>query len=204
MKEIFLAVDIQNDFIEKDGALYVEGAEKLKVTWKAINQYAYENNYQQMYTGDCHTIEDEEISSDPDYKTTFPLHCLIGNKGAEFILEVEPVYPQTYHWISPGIKTPVPSDIRDIVFYKNKFDVFAGNPYIDKVLKVLKPDRFYVYGVATNVCVDFAVRGLIKRGYKVVVIQNGIKELPGADLDKLYQEWRELGATMINFLGGRI
>ncbi len=60
----------------------------------------------------------------------------------------------------------------------------------------MTPEKIFVYGVATNVCVDFAVIGLAKRGYKVFVIEDAIKELP--NIPTPFEAWKEQGITFIN------
>ena len=204
MNEIFLAIDIQNDFIAPNGKLYIQGAEKLKPIWEGLTDYARKENYQLVYTGDSHILNDKEISKTPDFKKTFPAHCIIHTRGADFIPEVKPINPYILDWLSPRFPSSKYIHEKEVVIYKNKFDVFEGNPYTDKILEALEPKAFFVYGVATNVCVDFAVKGLANRGYKVIVIKDAIKELPGADLKTIFEEWRELGVTFLNFIGGKI
>jgi nicotinamidase/pyrazinamidase len=74
------------------------------------------------------------------------------------------------------------SEYRNIIITKDEFDVFTGNKNTDKILSLLTRDltikEIYVYGVATNVCVNFAVMGLLERGYDVVVISDAMKGLP--------------------------
>ena len=85
---------------------------------------------------------------------------------------------------------------REIVLYKDHFDIFQGNPHADAVLADLKPDRVMVYGVATNVCVDYAVMGLRKRGVEVVVPIDAIKELPGLPLEEILRKWQAAGVVL--------
>ena len=59
----------------------------------------------------------------------------------------------------------------------------------------MAPKRAIVYGVATNVCVDCAVRGLLERKVDVYVVEDAIKELPGLPLP--YEDWKSKGAYLI-------
>lgn len=54
-----------------------------------------------------------------------------------------------------------------------------------------------MYGVATNVCVDFAVKGLLQRGLQVYVPTDAIKELPGLPLEKVLESWKNEGVQLI-------
>ena len=78
----------------------------------------------------------------------------------------------------------------NIVLTKNKFDIFEGNPHTNQLLDLINPDTVVVYGVATNVCVNYAVLGLEKRGISVYVVKDAIKELPNLPLDEIYRGWK--------------
>ena len=52
---------------------------------------------------------------------------------------------------------------REIILEKQTVDVFA-NPNTDSLLKLLRDLELILYGVVTEICVDRAARGLIKRG----------------------------------------
>ena len=82
-------------------------------------------------------------------------------------------------------------------FFWYFFDVFEGNPYTTRILNLLRPAKIFVYGVSTNVCVDKAVCGLIRLGYKVYVFEDAIKELPKIPLP--FKHWKEIGVKMIDF-----
>ena len=61
----------------------------------------------------------------------------------------------------------------------------------------MKPKFIIVYGVATNVCVNFAVMGLVERGYIVTVIIDAIKELPNLSVDDIIEKWVNRGINII-------
>ncbi len=188
-KIIFWAVDCQKDFIEPNGALYVEGAETIKPNLKKLTEFAGKNNITVINTQDHHHFSDEEISYKPDFINTFPPHCIVGSIGEEFIDETKPnespfdiIY---YNAILPSIKILS----RNIIVCKNKFDIFTGNPYTNDLLDLINPDIVVVYGVATNVCVNCAVLGLRKRGIEIIVVEDAIKELPNISVTEIYENW---------------
>ena len=61
---------------------------------------------------------------------------------------------------------------------------------------MISPTTVVVYGVTTNVCVNDAVIGLVKRVGKVFVIEDAIKELPNIPLP--FDNWIRLGVEMIS------
>jgi len=197
---LFWNVDTQIDFIEPAGKLYVKGAEKLKPVLKKITKFAADNQIRVINTCDFHLINSFELSPHPDFKTTFPEHCMAGTNGAEFIEETRPKLPAIVDWMTQLAILPYLSNskqFRNIVIRKDAFDVFEGNPYTVKILNLINPDKIFVYGVSTNVCVDKAVCGLAKLGYKVFVFEDAIKELPKIPLP--FRRWKEMGVKMIDF-----
>jgi nicotinamidase/pyrazinamidase len=125
---------------------------------------------------------------------------MAGSSGAEFISETLPESPLLIDWDSElaiFAEFDDPERFRNIVIRKDAFDVFAGNPNAEKVVKILQPDQVFVYGVTTNVCVDKAVMGLSERGIKVFVLKDAIKELPNLPLH--FDVWKDAGIEMISF-----
>ncbi len=197
---IFWNVDTQEDFIDKDGKLNVPGAEGLRPVWKQITDLAKSLKIQVVNTCDYHFINAEEISDYPDFITKFPPHCMAGTTGAHFIHETDPELPVIIDWDTDLAIHPdfgVGESYRNLVLRKNAFDVFSGNPYTERILEIISPDRIFVYGVTTNICVDNAVTGLRKRGYTVYVIEDAIKELPNLPIP--FDNWKAIGAEMIKF-----
>jgi nicotinamidase/pyrazinamidase len=199
-RTLFWNVDTQEDFIDQSGKLYVQGAEKIRPILKQITDFAKEERIRVVNTCDYHHINSEELSPVPDYETTFPQHCLAGSSGAEFINETLPESPILIDWDSElaiFAEFDNPERFRNIIIRKDAFDVFAGNPYTEKIVQILHPDQVFVYGVTTNVCVDKAVMGLANRGIKVYVFKDAIKELPNLPLP--FESWKASGIEMIIF-----
>lgn len=190
MKVVFWNVDTQKDFMNKDGALYVEGAESIKPNLKILTEFAKDNDITVINTRDIHLSSHEEISDNPDFVNTFPEHCMNdGTDGMDYIEETDPT--NEHHTILDyGIGCPlIDVEDRNIVINKKKFDVFEGNPHTDKFLEFINPDVVVIYGVATNVCVNQAVLGLDNRGYNLLVVEDAIKELPNLPLKDIFDEW---------------
>jgi nicotinamidase/pyrazinamidase len=199
-RTLFWNVDTQEDFIDQAGKLYVQGAEKIRPVLKQITDFAKAEGIRVVNTCDYHLINSNELSPTPDYATSFPQHCMAGSSGAEFISETLPESPLLIDWDSElaiFAEFDDPERFRNIVIRKDAFDVFAGNPNAEKVVKILHPDQVFVYGVSTNVCVDKAVMGLSERGIKVYVFEDAIKELPNLPLP--YGTWKDAGVEMISF-----
>ena len=194
---LFWNVDTQIDFVESDGKLYVPGAEILKSIWNKITKLAKEKNIRVVNTADFHYPNSAELSETPDFIKTFPEHCMANTIGADFIAETTPENPVVFDWNKEYLSIDEVRTNRNIVIKKDAFDVFAGNPYTEEIVKILSPKTVFVYGVTTNVCVNDAVVGLAKRVPKVIVMEDAIKELPNIPLP--FENWKELGVEIVNF-----
>lgn len=199
-KIIFWNVDTQKDFIEPDGKLYVPGAELIREKLCLITKFAAKNKIQVINTADYHHINSAEIDKNPDWVNTFPEHCMAGTSGAEFIKETDPKEPVIFDWDKDYL---IPDDLHDlkkyhnIILRKDDFDVFKGNRYTKKILKILNPEKVFVYGVTTNICVYYVVAGLVSKSREVYVIKDAIKELPGIPLP--FEKWEKWNVSMIEF-----
>jgi nicotinamidase/pyrazinamidase len=195
---IFWNVDTQIDFVYPGGKLYVKDAEKLRPQWEKLTRLAKEKSIRVVNTSDYHYANSAELDSSPDFIKTFPEHCMANSRGADFIKETTPEDPVIFDWDK---EYQITSDLFDYSNYRNyiirkdAFDVFSGNPHTEVILSWLKPETVIVYGVTTNICVDFAVKGLIKRVKNVYVVEDAIKELPGIPLP--FDDWISRGVGLI-------
>ncbi len=195
---IFWNVDTQFDFVSPDGKLYVPGAELLKPNWEKLTHLADKNLIRVVNTADWHYSNSAELSSNPDFIKTFPQHCMADTAGAEYIKETLPENPLIIEWktkTSIGNKLIHTNKFRNFIIRKDAFDVFIGNPYSEHLLNLLSPETIIVYGVTTNVCVNDAVVGLAKRGKRVIVVENAIKELPNIPLP--FESWKKMGVKLM-------
>lgn len=149
---------------------------------------------------DWYYEDSEELSEDPDFAETFPPHCMADTNGAKYVRETDPdVFSYVLDWgINLGWKYLPP--VRNIIIRKDKFDVFEGNPNTNRVVDLFKKsgvENVVVYGVAENVCVSFAVSGLLERGLNVIVIEDAIKGLPNVKSPREF--WEKEGVDLIRF-----
>src|SRR6266700_7893192 len=127
-------------------------------------------------SADDHELTDAEISAEPDLRTTYPPHCLRGTRGARKIPETDQEDPV------PLALQPVPDrylEGREFLLLKKNFDVFT-NPNTERLLDRLAPDEIVVFGVATDVCDDAAIRGLAARDFSVVFVEEASRGLDEA------------------------
>jgi nicotinamidase-related amidase len=92
----------------------------------------------------------------------------------------------------PGLIPGLVEGKREIVLLKKNFNVFT-NPNTDPLLDVLDPEEIVVFGVATDVCDDAAIRGFLQRGRKVAFVEDAARGLDAARTTACTAAWRDQG-----------
>jgi nicotinamidase/pyrazinamidase len=187
-------VDTQVDFMDPTGKLYVPGAREAAPAMVRLVDAARTADLVHVASADDHELTDPELSDDPDFAATYPPHCLRGTRGAEKIPETKQDDPL------PLSLTPYPSrqlgqlaaGRRELLLLKKSFDVFT-NPNAEPLLDLLDPDEVVVFGVATDVCDDAAIRGLLRRGRRVCFVEDAARGLDEARTAACAAVWRESG-----------
>jgi nicotinamidase/pyrazinamidase len=185
-------VDTQVDFIEPGGKLYFEGAEETKPDMARLVGAARAAGLVHVASADDHELSDPEISVEPDFESTWPPHCLRGTRGAEKIPETQQLDPL------PLPLVPVPAATlrrfleggREILIPKKHFDPFT-NPNTETMLDALDPDEILLFGVATDVCDDAAVRALLRRGRRVTFVEDAARAVDESRGAACLAAWRE-------------
>jgi nicotinamidase/pyrazinamidase len=185
MKTAFFDIDSQLDFLYPSGALYVPKAERIVPAIAALNRYAAANGIPVVSTTDAHSENDPEFA-------VWPHHCVAGTwgqrKAQATLLDGRVVIPNRPCEINiEGAK--------QIVVEKQTVDVFAA-PNLQQIVNQLDADRFVVYGVVTEICVLYAVRGLLKTGRRVVVVTDAIESLKAEDSERALAEACAGGAML--------
>jgi nicotinamidase/pyrazinamidase len=189
VRRILWDVDTQVDFVHADGKLAVPGATEALTAMARLVEATRAAGVPHVASADDHELTDAEISDEPDYATTYPPHCLRGTRGAEKVAETRQLDPV------PLALTEVPAKWlhgREYLLLKKSFDVFT-NPNADRLLELLEPDEIVLFGVATDVCDDAAIRGLVARGLPVVFVEEASRGLDEARTAACTASWREAG-----------
>ena len=187
-------VDTQVDFMEPAGKLYVPGAKDVAAAMERLVDAGRAAGLTHVASADDHELTDPEISQAPDFRNTYPPHCLRGTRGAEKILETKQRDPLPLGLAPypPGLLAQLVAGRREILLLKKSFDVFT-NPNADALLDALDPDEIVLFGVATDVCNDAAIRGLLRRGRRVRFVEDAARGLDEERTAACLGAWREGG-----------
>ena len=186
---IFWEVDVQRDFVLPGGKLYVPGAEKLLPNIRRLTDAARQGKVFLVSHGDFHT------PNDPEFKA-FPPHCVKDTPGSELVPEA---ITDSVARVPNETDAKVPDDLtryQQILLEKQTLNIFESR-YADALVKKLGTQpEFVVFGVVTEYCVSFAVKGLLERGRRVALVTDAIETLKREKGEKTVAELVRLGARL--------
>ncbi len=188
---IFWEVDVQRDFVLPGGNLYVPGAEKLLPNIRRLTDAARQGKVFLVSHGDFHTPDD------PEFKI-FPPHCVKGTPGAELVPEA---ITDKVARVPNDPQAKLPHDLsryQQILLEKQTLSIFESRHADELVKKLGNQAEFVVFGVVTEYCVSYAVKGLLQRGRRVAVVTDAIETLKKEEGDKTVAEFASLGARLIS------
>ncbi len=198
---IFWDVDTQHDFMRANGRLYVPGSEEIIETVGALTDYAHANRIPIVASADDHVPGHRELSDSPDFRETFPPHCMRGTPGQAKIAEtalqdplvIEPERAPT------SLRERIRRHRGDFLLLKHWFDVFT-NENVDVLLEVLAPERIVLYGVALDVCDRYALDGLLQRrpARSLWLVADATRAIDAAAGRSLVEGWRASGVNVVS------
>ncbi|MHC6592307.1 isochorismatase family protein [Arthrobacter sp. C152] len=208
MSRALIIVDVQNDFCES-GSLAVPGGAAVA---GAISEYldAHHGQFDHVVaTQDWHIDPGSHFSDTPDYKDSWPPHCVAGTRGAELHPDLDTEYIQAYFRKGQyaaaysgfeGLLAPedaVPTGERQpggLAAAADAERLADGDAIgLDDWLQSHDVEDVVVVGIATDYCVKATSLDAVQAGYGVTVLRSltaGIAE----DLEEAVAEM-ELGGV---------
>ncbi|MFC4394573.1 isochorismatase family protein [Arthrobacter sedimenti] len=208
MARALIIVDVQNDFCE-GGSLAVPGGAAVA---GAISEYLDAHHREFDYvvaTQDWHIDPGSHFSETPDYKDSWPRHCVAGTRGAELHPDLDTEYVDAYFRKGQfaaaysgfeGLLAPedaVPTGERQAGGLPGGDALESDEDAIglDDWLQSHDVEDLVVVGIATDYCVKATALDAVQAGYGVTVVRSltaGIAE----DLEDTVAEL-ELGGADI-------
>ena len=164
MTKALLVVDVQNDFCE-GGSLAVSGGAAVA---KKISDYLRSADYKLVVASrDWHDSDNNnsghfaDAAEDPDYKTSWPIHCVANSEGAKYHPNLELDLIQAHVFKGQGA---------------HGYSAFEGiteeGGTLAELLKLEGISQLDVVGIATDHCVLASALDAKKLGLKVRVISS--------------------------------
>ncbi|WP_045730577.1 isochorismatase family protein [Pseudarthrobacter chlorophenolicus] len=204
MSRALIIVDVQNDFCE-GGSLAVDGGAAVA---GAISEYvdAHHNEFDHIVaTQDWHIDPGSHFSDNPDFKDSWPAHCVAGTRGAELHPDLDTEYIEAYFRKGQyaaaysgfeGLLAPedaVPTGERQAGSNADALEEDGDAVGLDDWLQSHDVEDVVVVGLATDYCVRATSLDAVQAGYSVTVVRSltaGIAE----DLEETVAEM-ELGGV---------
>jgi nicotinamidase/pyrazinamidase len=154
-----IVVDVQNDFCE-GGSLAVAGGTEVA---QAITELLAHHDYDHVVaTKDYHIDPGAHFSEHPDFKASWPPHCVVGTSGVDFHPAFDPTAVEA-------------------VFHKGHYSAaysgFEGAHSDDGTtladwLRARDVDKVDVVGIATDYCVKATAADAVAAGFTTRVLVN--------------------------------
>jgi nicotinamidase/pyrazinamidase len=183
-KKALVIVDVQRDFCE-GGSLAVSGGAGVA---KRITQHLgdHADDYDVIVaTRDYHIDPGPHFSDEPDFRDSWPRHCVAGTPGIEF---------------HPDLDTSRVDAIFDKGQYAPAYSGFEGQtPDGHRLAEYLRSrgiEHLDVVGIATDYCVRHTTLDALKEGFEVTVLSDLIAGVASGTSEAALKEMQGAGASI--------
>ncbi len=185
---VLLVVDLQNDFADPRGALYVKGGEKLVAFANHQIERAKDAGSTVVYTQDWHPPHTPHFAQDGG---TWPVHCVAGTWGAEYVPGLSVVGPAVKKGTG-GEDGYSGFSVRDVTTGEVASTDLSG------LLSDVGARVIVVCGLALDYCVRETALDARRLGYEVVVLLDGVRpvEVHPGDAERAIDAMRAAGVTL--------
>ena len=183
MKKALVIVDVQNDFCE-GGSLAVNGGAAVA---RGLTEYLDEHRADYALvaaTRDYHIDPGGHFAAEPDYRDSWPVHCVAGTEGAE---------------LHPGLDRGLIDEVFDKGRYTaaySGFEARSAGSSLGERLKEASVDELEVAGIATDYCVRATVLDGLKEGFKVTLRSDLVAGVAPETSAAAIEEMRSAGASI--------
>lgn len=185
-----IVVDVQNDFADPRGSLYVRHGEEVVPFVNREIERAFDGGASVVYTQDWHPPVTPHFRKDGGI---WPVHCVRDSWGAQF---------------HPGLRVAESATI--VRKGEDGGDGYSGfsvrdprdgdvtSTRLESILRAWNVDTLVIAGLATDYCVAETTLDAIKLGHSATVLLEGIRavDLQPGDGDRAIERMRGAGAEV--------
>lgn len=186
-----IVTDVQNDFADPAGSLYVPGGEEVIERVNAEVELATDAGSVVVYTQDWHPPSTPHFEKDGG---VWPVHCVVGTWGAELhprlrVIEGAPIVQKG----TGGEDGYSGFTVRDPTSGEEHGTV------LDDLLRERGVRRTTVVGLATDYCVKATALDALAKGFETTVLTDAVRavERREGDGSRALDELREAGAAVV-------
>ncbi|HEX5265718.1 MAG TPA: isochorismatase family protein [Acidimicrobiales bacterium] len=183
-----VVVDVQNDFADPRGSLYVAGGEEVAAAVGADVRAAGAAGAPVVYTQDWHPPDTPHFAKDGG---TWPVHCVAGTWGAELVRDLEVAGPVVR-------KGTGGEDGYSGFTVRDPLSGAAGATGLESLLRDRGVQRLVVAGLATDYCVMETVLDGLRLGFGVTVLTGLVRavDLEAGAGDRALAAMEDAGARL--------
>jgi nicotinamidase/pyrazinamidase len=160
-----LVVDLQNDFADRRGSLYVDGSEQIVPVANEQVRRAAAGGAAVIYTQDWHPPHTPHFAQDGGI---WPVHCVAGTWGAAFVPDLL-VEGSVVHKGTGGEDGYSGFSVRDVPTGA------VSATRLAELLSAARVRQIVLCGVATDYCVKETSLDAIGLGYRVIVLTGAVR-----------------------------
>lgn len=186
-----IVTDVQNDFADPAGSLYVPGGEEVIERVNEEVDRAMEAGSVVVYTQDWHPPSTPHFEKDGG---VWPVHCVVGTWGAELhprlrVIEGTPIVQKG----TGGEDGYSGFTVRDPTSGEEHGTV------LEDLLRERGVRRTTVVGLATDYCVKETALDALAKGFETTVVTDAVRavERRQGDGSRALEELREAGAAVV-------
>ena len=185
-----IVVDVQNDFVDSRGSLYVQDAQSVVPNINHMISNARSEGRLIVYTQDWHPEITPHFAKDGGI---WPVHCVGDTWGAEFYREL--VVVPDGEFVRKGTSG---EDGYSGFSVRDPQSGSESDTAMERILRERGVDRVDVVGIATDYCVKETTLDARQRGFTAVVYRNCMKgvDLSPGDSDTAISAMIEAGVEV--------
>lgn len=183
-----VVVDVQNDFTDPDGSLYVQGGEAIVPRINALMAAARAAGSTVVLTQDWHPSETPHFEPEG----TWPVHCVGGTWGAELYPSLDRHADAVVRKGTRGEDGYSAFTMRD---HASGDDVPTG---LGGLLRQRGVESVVVTGLAADVCVSATARDAAADGFATSVVWDATRPVDPDATDRVRSELAESGVAVVD------
>ncbi len=181
MASAVIVVDVQNDFCE-GGSLAVSGGVEVA---RAVSARLADGGYDHaVATRDHHIDPGEHFSSDPDFATTWPAHCVVGTPGVSLHPDLDVTHVEAVF------------DKGEYVAAYSGFEGTADGVGLADWLHARGVDTVEIVGIATDHCVRATALDSVRAGFATTVRLDLTAGVAAPTVARALDELRDAGVQL--------
>ncbi|MFD3945806.1 isochorismatase family protein [Streptomyces sp. NPDC058579] len=189
MHRALIVVDVQNDFCEGGSLAVAGGADVAAAITDLVGEAAGAAYRHVVATRDHHVDPGDHFSDEPNYVTSWPVHCVAGTEGVGF---------------HPNFAPAVASGAIDAVFDKGAYEAaysgFEGRDEngttLAEWLRAHDVAEVDVVGIATDHCVRATALDAAREGFRTQVLLDLTAGVAKPTTERALEELRGAGVEL--------